>query len=437
MSQQNSTPNSNILRWIGISIPILMMILAIIFMNGIPRVLSTIICIMLFLLIIVPKQLTSAYKTLALLIMNTFLCFIVIEALSIITLFVTDNVNNEQKIISYSVSNEARANLSYYQNAEWGTTHWQEFGSLSGVYFPYILWRRDTYAGETITVDNNYRRIVPNTQCDEENPYTVYMFGGSTMWGTGAPDWGTIPAYLQTLLDEQLDTPVCIINYADTAYVSTQELLLLILELQSGQAPNLVIFYDGINDAINSNIAQQPAIHARLDLIDSQLANDLPTFQSNTIRLLSQFINIQNNTTNLATDYEIGFDASTLSEEIALTYLSNYQTVQQLADLHDFDFAFFMQPLVFIGDKLLTEEEQLLMAELTRFGDTQNIVNDLYDYGEDFDRENTNLFSLSDIFDEETQVLYADFMHLVPEGNEIVAREIFERLRLITNTNTE
>ena len=64
----------------------------------------------------------------------------------------------------------------------------------------------------------------------------------------GAPDWGTIPAYLQTLLEQKIETPLCIVNYGEWGYVVTQNMILLTLELRDGNVPDLVIFYDGIND---------------------------------------------------------------------------------------------------------------------------------------------------------------------------------------------
>ena len=54
------------------------------------------------------------------------------------------------------------------------------------------------------------------------------------------------------LLAEQNDKAgrsVCVRNYGETGWVSTQELIKLMLELKrTGRKPDLVIFYDGAND---------------------------------------------------------------------------------------------------------------------------------------------------------------------------------------------
>jgi hypothetical protein len=64
----------------------------------------------------------------------------------------------------------------------------------------------------------------------------------------GAPDWGTIPAYLQEELEERFNGAVCVVNYGEDGFASTQEVILLLIELQRGNVPDAVIFYDGVND---------------------------------------------------------------------------------------------------------------------------------------------------------------------------------------------
>ena len=73
---------------------------------------------------------------------------------------------------------------------------------------------------------------------------TIFMFGGSTLWGTGSPDRNTIPSELQALLGPEYD----IYNFGETGYVSTQELNYLLHRLSLGDIPDTVIFYDGVND---------------------------------------------------------------------------------------------------------------------------------------------------------------------------------------------
>lgn len=39
------------------------------------------------------------------------------------------------------------------------------------------------------------------------------------MWGTGSPDWGTIPAFLQSGLQALKGGPVCVVNFGESGWV--------------------------------------------------------------------------------------------------------------------------------------------------------------------------------------------------------------------------
>ena len=93
------------------------------------------------------------------------------------------------------------------------------------------------------------------------------MFGGSTAWGEGAPDDETIPSHLARLMNVWgVDTTVK--NLGERGYVSTQEVVFLYRELQAGRRPDVVVFYDGINDAAAaSNWPEVPGSHVSLHRI--------------------------------------------------------------------------------------------------------------------------------------------------------------------------
>jgi hypothetical protein len=78
----------------------------------------------------------------------------------------------------------------------------------------------------------------------------VFFFGGSTMWGTAQRDDHTIAAEasrrLQTLAGPGARIEVT--NFGESGYVMTQEMIELMLALRAGNRPDVVVFYDGIND---------------------------------------------------------------------------------------------------------------------------------------------------------------------------------------------
>ena len=88
------------------------------------------------------------------------------------------------------------AALSVYKSYSWAPTYWrEEVAAFNVSYEPYVLWKRAPYRGETVTIDEEGLRLTAHSQCTAQN-YTVWLLGGSTMWGAGAPDWLTIPSLL-------------------------------------------------------------------------------------------------------------------------------------------------------------------------------------------------------------------------------------------------
>ncbi|MGH7719731.1 MAG: SGNH/GDSL hydrolase family protein, partial [Gemmatimonadaceae bacterium] len=163
---------------------------------------------------------------------------------------------------------------SYYVGRDWGEDYWREFEQVNEKtrYHPYIVWRRAPFHGRLIDVNDEGIRRTPGAACTPgAGALTVYAFGGSTMWGMGAPDWGTIPAYLESELSRRARGPVCVVNYAELGFVSTQGVIQLVRLLEAGTVPDVVIFYDGINDVATAHTYQRAGLHFQLPRIVSKL----------------------------------------------------------------------------------------------------------------------------------------------------------------------
>jgi len=91
-----------------------------------------------------------------------------------------------------------------------------------------VLWRRQPYQGELISIDENGVRRTLHTRCDDK-ALTIWMFGDSVMWGAGAPDTDTIPTLVAADY-EKAGRPACIVNYAEKGWSSTQEMIGLMEE---------------------------------------------------------------------------------------------------------------------------------------------------------------------------------------------------------------
>ena len=118
----------------------------------------------------------------------------------------------------------------------------------------YVYFQRVPFTGRHINVDSAGLRYTPQFKTDSSPPaLTIALLGGSTMWGTGSRDSGTIPSALARLIAADPDFPPArVVNMGETGYVSTQGLLALELELRKGNVPDVVILYDGVNDIFSA-----------------------------------------------------------------------------------------------------------------------------------------------------------------------------------------
>ena len=386
--------------------------------------------LLLMLVAVLGQRVVSAYQGLALLLLNTLVLLVLIEI--------------GAGVISYAISlggdDEAdpdpRISQPYYADQEWSAAFWNDFSAAEKfAYAPFVVWRRPPYSGQTITVDEQNRRVTPGAQC-EADAFTVWAFGGSTMWGTGAPDWGTIPAYLQVGLSDQIGGPVCVQNFGQSAYVSSQSLIELVLQLKVGNVPDVVIFYDGVNDTFAAYQSGRTDAHQNLSTLENvfsggaqqslgEVLSDELGENTYTVDLLDRlFEDVDSG--ELITYATMGIAADDLAAQIVETYLDNYAFVAALAEVYDFDFAFFWQPVIFDGDKDLTAYEIGLrdrndpaLAEL--FEATYAALRDARsDY--------PKLYDLSGALDGETETSYSDFMHITPPANQIIAEAMLPEI---------
>jgi lysophospholipase L1-like esterase len=151
-----------------------------------------------------------------------------------------------------------------YYRAPWTAEHFMALWRLSMKWAPYVYWKSASVSSPYLNVDQQGNRATWNKPYQGNHrgrPITVFTFGGSTMFGYGVRDDYTVASLLSKRLAEKTDYNVEVFNYGQIGYVSTQELLLLFQLLRLGLRPNLVIFFDGINDtysAYQSGIAGIP-----------------------------------------------------------------------------------------------------------------------------------------------------------------------------------
>jgi lysophospholipase L1-like esterase len=371
------------------------------------------------------NRVKDALKTVCILATITLLVLAIVETVSFV-------------VLSRSSSEAPSRPLHIYdQSQTWPKKFWQEYdASRKFTYRPYVVWRRAPYAGETIVVDREGLRRTEHSLCGAD-AYTIYMFGGSTLWGTGAPDSGTIPS----LLAQQYTNAgrkVCVRNYGETAWVSTQEVIELLLELKHAERkPDLVIFYDGVNDVYAAWQSGRSDVHQNFDRIKAQFETRSGagegTFNylllTNTAQMLQHIAaRGRHGRASSADDQRRPSDPAQIAQASTVSYLRNIDVVGALAKEYGFSYVFFWQPVIFAGDKPLTAGEQEIRESRRKaWPGVEELYQKTYELVR---RENRpHLFYIADVFGSYKDNLYLDFAHLPPEGNRLVAARMYEVLR--------
>jgi hypothetical protein len=381
----------------------------------------------------------ARYRGLALIVLNILILLAVVELaatalLAVVTLPVVKSLvaratGQTNDLIAHYAA------LPYYREQSWTEQHWNEFRSaIKKVYSPYVVWRSPPYSGETINIDASGIRYTPGAECGPDS-YRVFLFGGSALWGWGSPDWGTIAAYLQDELSRKHDGPVCVVNFGEQAFVSIQNVVQLTLELDRGNVPALVLFYDGVNEVLAASQTRQPMLHQNYAEIANRFEGDrnpLPPVvgASNVFRLARMVLARLAPPSPPSADPR-ALETPQLVDAVVDTYLGNLRLASALAKEYDFELHFFLQPHILVGDKPLSNEEQAILEGLDWVlrldDDLRELFSSTYSRIEVAARTRPGLHGLSDVFDHETSQLWIDtWGHVTPEGNRIVAQRILE-----------
>lgn len=338
-----------------------------------------------------------------------------------------------------------RVRADAYSDGSWVRDYYAEFRSSDAVrWMPYVYWRRGAYHGKYINVDENgiRRTTAPAPPPDSGTSVTIFMFGGSTLWGTGARDAFTIPSLVtRDLLGKGLRPEIT--NFGESGYVSTQELVALLLELRDGRSPDLVIFYDGINDtgaALQERVAGLPqneanrvrefnlSSPARLTQRAVLLARDAASRLA-IVRLVGVLAGRSATAPAIASEsaaprfrHSTADDAG-LSASVVQTYWKNVELVKALGEHYGFACLFYWQPTIFQKPRLTGYEaaERRKAEYLTPF--FEQTYTTMRRSRLAHPREPA-FHDLSTVFSDLSAPVFVDWAHLGESGNEIIARRM-------------
>lgn len=296
---------------------------------------------------------------------------------------------------------------------------WAEQSTVLVRWLPYSYWTVAPFDGAYINVDQSGRRQTPSYTEDPAAP-SIYFFGGSTIWGLGSRDAYTIPAQVAQLLAEQ-DYPAQVQSYAQTGYVSWQDLLLFQAQLALDNAPDLAVFYQGFNDVYAAYLQDG----AGLTLRENLRVNDVELgrlVRSGQPALLPFDADIS------AYDWSLVTSGEATPGAIADRWLANRRLIRAAAREHDVRVLFVWQPALFAKAER-TDGEQRILDDVERqqagFADLYRAVVGIVREGMANDNDDDTVF-LTDAFSDVSDAVFFDRVHITEIGNGLVAESLVD-----------
>ena len=349
----------------------------------------------------------------------------------VLALILLEAVSHVVLMAAGKIAPRLRTEPVQYEGEKWlKTMRREEVATNRYLYQPYVVWRRPPFDGETIRIDEAGLRRTTNSQCDDR-ALRVFLFGGSALWGSGSPDWGTIPSQFAKILQEH-GRPACVRNFGESGYVSSQEMVQLILALKAGEKPDLVIFYDGWNDI---SVRYQNGIenaHANLYDIKQKFEASPVILALGVTKTATLFDRIMTGLGMWAPHLErhrLAIDMAPVEQvagSIQTQYLRNVEMVEALANHYGFKYAFFWQPMILAEGKTLTDQEMRIFEESSAHPDLVALTRATYRVMRAV--RQPQVFYFGDVFKDRVENVYVDWVHIDPEANRFVASRIYETL---------
>ena len=324
-----------------------------------------------------------------------------------------------------------------YQGYPWAEAFWKEEElrreyAREGRYVPFLIWGERPWHSEHINVDEgvlgNLRRTANplNPACNQARRKVIWMFGGSTVFGVGVPDIDTIPSNLSRELNSTGSTCFAILNAGVEGYVTNQELILLVEALKTGQRPDMVVFYDGVNEATAAALPGIQSPHLEFQStkarVEGSLASKFDFLRNSNSLGIARAIaaRISKNDSSASSPAEVAAKATAALDN----YEANIRVVSTLGQAFNFKVLCFWQPSMASGAKPLVPFEQQLQRDWLG-SESAKILRAVNDEAARRSHPDGGFVFLGQVFDSVKEPVYIDhLMHLGPRGNQIVAHAI-------------
>jgi len=251
------------------------------------------------------------------------------------------------------------------------------------------------------------------------------------MWGTGADDANTIPALFVKIAKGRYRA----MNLAEAGYNAFQGYLFLKLQIINGLIPDIVVSYDGVNDALCLKPGLRPFSHHREDQIRAAMKGkdrkheEALSFSHFFLNPLKSYISLFKNAKNNINGNDFSQERI---EQTAKAFLEGWLSTKDLAEKNGAYFIGVLQPNAAFGKpylKHLKFNRGLLKHRRKYYKVFYPVVLKLLKTPK-YKELSNNVIILTDAFDRE-EYIYIDDCHVSPNGNKIIAAKIYN---YITNS---
>ena len=255
--------------------------------------------------------------------------------------------------------------------------------------------------------------------------FRIFMLGGSTTFGVGASsDSTTIAGFLQQYFEqENLPKKIQVINAGKSSFFSLHETQLIKSKLLEFE-PDLFIVYDGLNE-IGTTIEVHLGKKFQLSFVDRVVEDAGEIFPE--YRTLKILRHIQAQTkigiATIETNSTYQFNVTSLPQKLQL-WEERWSEICILGKDKGFDTIVILQPIAGSGNKELSEQETFysekgIIQYISFYEKYAEVLKEL-------EKDCTGVKDLRFVFDPYSHTILYDGAHVVDEGNEIVAKEMYK-----------
>lgn len=281
---------------------------------------------------------------------------------------------------------------------------------------------------ETININSYGFRGPEIIKEKSEDIFRIFIVGGSTAAGLGSiSDQTTIPGFLQKKINESnIQLKVEVINAGIAAATSLSESEYIKNYLKDFE-PDLIIIYDGANDARykipENGIAFDTVITESEITVLQTMKSFFGEFEFYRTPFAIYSFLIKNNIENTIIDPKMN---DKQIDKIIELWENRITSICELGKKEGFSTMVALQPMIGSGEKILQGDELDFFTKTNGQLDSIKILKGMSEKLEKMEEKCSKTIDLRGVFDDVVEPIYFDDVHVVEFGNELVAQKLFE-----------